>query len=95
MASTLKRETVFIALTRPQMFAGVTYSFFVVNMIISAELFLLFKSLWAIAFAIVLHLTGALLCLREPRIFDLWIARVSLCPRIRNYALWGCNSYRP
>jgi type IV secretion system protein VirB3 len=36
-----------------------------------------------------------LLCLKDPRIFDLWLARVSKCPRIKNYRVWGCNSYRP
>lgn len=95
MAGELRRDTVFLALTRPQMFAGVTYSFFIINGIIAAEIFLIFKSFWVIALALVLHLAGMIACLREPRIFDLWIARVSRCPRIRNYKLWGCNSYRP
>ncbi len=49
MASSFHRETVFLALTRPQMFAGVTYSFFVINAIVCAEVFLIFKSFWAIA----------------------------------------------
>ena len=31
MAAQLKRDLVFGALTRPQMFAGVTYSYFVLN----------------------------------------------------------------
>jgi type IV secretion system protein VirB3 len=25
----------------------------------------------------------------------LWLARVSKCPRVKNHAVWGCNSYRP
>ena len=95
MAGHLKQDIVFIALTRPQMFAGVTFNLFVANLIIAAEFFLIFKSLWAIALAAVLHMTGALLCLREPRFFDLWIARVRLCPRVKNHALCGCKSYRP
>ena len=95
MASALHRDVVFVALTRPQMFAGVTYSFFVANSIVADEAFLIFKSLWAVVAALVIHLAGVVLCLREPRFFDLWIARVSRCPRIRNHALWGCNSYRP
>jgi type IV secretion system protein VirB3 len=77
------------------MFAGVTYTFFVANGILAAELFLIFKSFWIIAIALLVHLVGVLACLREPRFFDLWIARVSRCPRVRNHALWGCNSYRP
>ena len=46
MAGGLKRDTVFLALTRPQMFAGVTYPFFVVNAVVTAELFLIFKFLF-------------------------------------------------
>lgn len=93
MAGHLRRDTVFVALTRPQMFAGVTYTFFVANGILAAELFLIFKSFWAIGIALIVHLIGVLACLREPRFFDLWITRVSRCPRVKNYRLWGCNSY--
>lgn len=95
MASHLHRTTVFTALTRPQMFAGVTYTWFVANGILAAELFLIFKSFWVILIAGVMHLVGAVLSLREPRFLDLWIVRVSRCPRVRNHALWQCNSYRP
>jgi len=95
MEPRLHQEPVFLALTRPQMFAGVTYSYFVANMIITAELFLIFKSIWPVLVAVIVHVIGAVSCLREPRFFDLWIARVSRCPRIRNYSLWGCNCYRP
>jgi len=91
----LERDTLFVALTRPQMFAGVTYSYFVANMIIATELFLIFKSVWALVAALVVHLVGVLACLREPRFFDLWLARVSRCPRVRNHKIWQCNSYRP
>jgi type IV secretion system protein VirB3 len=91
----LQQDLVFGALTRPQMFAGVTYSIFVANVVIATELFLVFKSLWVVAAALVLHGAGMLLCLKEPRIFDLWLARVSKCPRIKNYRIWRCNSYRP
>lgn len=91
----LDRTPVFTALTRPQMFAGVTYSFFVINAVIAAELFLIFRSVWVLPFALIVHGIGVLLCLREPRIIDLWLLRVSRCPRVRNYKLWRCNSYRP
>lgn len=77
------------------MFAGVTYTFFVINSIIAVELFLIFRSPYVLLAALALHGVGVLLCLHEPRFFDLWIARVRNCPRIRNYSLWRCNSYRP
>ena len=95
MPGELRRDTLFTGLTRPQMFAGVTYSFFVLNAVLAAEVFLIFKSLWVLLIALVLHGIGAVLSLREPRVFDLWITRVSRCPRIRNFRLWQCNSYCP
>ena len=95
MAAGLDREPLFVALTRPQMFAGVTYSFFVINGVIATELFLIFHSVWVLLVAVVIHLVGMVLCVREPRIFDLWLTKASRCPRVRNYSIWRCNSYRP
>ena len=77
------------------MFAGVTYSFFVINGVIATELFLIFHSVWVLLVAVVIHLVGMVLCVREPRIFDLWLTKASRCPRVRNYSIWRCNSYRP
>jgi type IV secretion system protein VirB3 len=91
----IERTSVFIALTRPQMFAGVTYSYFVANAVVATELFLIFRSGWIVAVALLIHLAGMLLCLREPRFFDLWLVRLGRCPRIRNHAIWQCNSYQP
>ena len=91
----LTRSPVFRALTRPQMFAGVTYSFFVLNAAATTELFLLTGSLWALPAALVTHAAGYMASLREPRIFDLWLTRVRSCPRVRNWKRWGCNSYTP
>lgn len=95
MSSGLERDRLFVALTRPQMFAGVTYSYFVANFVVATELFLIFRSLWVLFAAACIHAAGVLLCLSEPRVFDLWLARVTNCPRIRNFRIWGCNSYRP
>ncbi|MBK6299247.1 MAG: VirB3 family type IV secretion system protein [Sphingomonadales bacterium] len=91
----LQRDRLFVALTRPQMFAGVTYSYFVINFVVAAELFLLFRSIWVIVPALLLHGLGVLLCLNEPRSIDLWLTRASKCGRVRNHGLWRCNSYRP
>ena len=91
----LEHDRLFVALTRPQMFAGVTYAYFIANAVVATELFLIFKSIWAILAAVVIHVVGVLLCLREPRFFDLWLTRVSRCPRVKNHKVWGCNSYRP
>jgi type IV secretion system protein VirB3 len=91
----LERTPLFTALTRPQMFAGVTYNYFVINGVIAAELFLIFRSFWVLPVALAVHGAGVLLCLHEPRIIDLWLVRVSRCPRVPNHSVWRCNSYRP
>jgi type IV secretion system protein VirB3 len=90
----LESDRLFVALTRPQMFAGVTYSFFVLNAIVAAEAFLIFRSLGALLLAGGLHLAAMVACLHEPRILDLAMVRLSRCPRVKNHRIWRCNSYR-
>src|SRR5262249_38372481 len=91
----LSRDPVFGALTRPQMFAGVTYTYFVLNGMVAAELFLVTKSAWALAAAVLIPLAGCIACLKEPRFFDLWLTRISRTNRVANWKAWRCNSYRP
>jgi type IV secretion system protein VirB3 len=91
----LIKSPVFRALTRPQMFGGVTYSFFIINAAVTTEAFLITRSFIALPLALLVHGIGYIACLREPRIFDLWITKVSRCPRVPNWARWGCNSYSP
>jgi type IV secretion system protein VirB3 len=93
--SRLEQDPLFVALTRPQMFAGVTYSYFIVNAVLATELFLVFRSIWVLLIALVVHIVGVVLCVREPRFFDLWLTKVRRCPRIKNHSVWRCNSYRP
>ncbi len=100
----LTRQPVHRALTRPQMFAGVTMNFFVINLMVTTIAFLILKNLLiqnGVMFIVFLlvpiatHAIGYFASLREPRIFDLWITKVSKCPRVSNYKRWGCNSYAP
>lgn len=91
----LDRTPVFRALTQPQMFAGVTYSYFIINLVLTTEIFLITGSFWAIPAAMLIHAIGYMASLKEPRLVDLWITNVSRCGRTRTHALWRCNSYRP
>ena len=77
------------------MVGGVTYSYAIFNLIVTVECFLITKSFWSLVIAGVLHIIGYLGCLRDPRFFDLWITKVSRCPRIRNYRFWSANTYAP
>lgn len=91
----LTSDPVFAALTRPQMIGGVTYAYAVFNLILTVEAFLITRSFWALVLAFVVHCAGYVACLREPRFFDLWMTKVRTCPRVRNFAFWQGNSYRP
>ncbi len=91
----LVRHPVHRALTRPQMFMGVTLNYFVINALVTTEAFLILKSWWIAPIPFVIHGIGYFASLREPRIFDLWLTKVSKCSRVRNYGKWGCNSYAP
>ncbi|WP_219846052.1 type IV secretion system protein VirB3 [Emcibacter nanhaiensis] len=91
----MKQTPVFRALTQPQMFAGVTYSYFIINTVVTTEAFLLTHSFWALAVSLLIHAVGYLACLREPRLFDIWLTKVRRCPRVKNWKRWGCNSYAP
>ena len=77
------------------MFAGVTYSFVIINLVVTTELFLILKTPAVILAALVLHAIGWFASLREPRIFDIWLIKASRCPRVRTWSIWRCNSYRP
>lgn len=88
-------DPLFRALARPQMVAGVTYSFFVLNGIVAAELFLIFKTPLALLPAFLIHALGYAAHLRDPHIMSLWLTRLRKVPRVPNRNLWGANVYRP
>ncbi|MEO6248159.1 MAG: VirB3 family type IV secretion system protein [Sphingomicrobium sp.] len=88
-------DRLFRALARPQMVAGVTYPFFVLNGILAAELFLIFKHFYALLPALFIHALGYAAHLRDPHIMSLWLTRLRRVPRVPNRELWGANSYAP
>ncbi len=91
----MNRDPLFRALARPQMVAGVTYPFFVLNGIIAAELFLLFKTPLALLPSLFIHAIGYAAHLRDPYIMALWMTKIRRTPPVKNRRLWGANAYRP
>ena len=88
-------DPLFRALARPQMVAGVTYPFFVMNGIVAAELFLIFKTPLALLPAVVIHALGYAAHLRDPHVMALWMTRLRRTPRVANYKLRGAKGYCP
>ena len=85
----LVRHPVHRALTRPQMFAGVTMNFFILNLLVTAEAFLILKSFWIIPIPIILHVIGYFACLREPS-----PRSVSFVPVVRTLHSLECPDWR-
>jgi len=91
-------DTLFVAMTRPSMVWGVTYSAMMFNIILTTESFIVTKNLaWLLAF-MPIHGVLYLACLYEPRFFDL----LQLWGRTRlpamlggNLRFWRANSYSP
>ncbi|MFO1464341.1 MAG: VirB3 family type IV secretion system protein [bacterium] len=89
-------DPLFLGLTRPTMYMGVTQSFFVINGIVNILLFLAINSFLPLLVLFpLLHGIGYLACLYDPRIFDICFLYAKHCMRCRNKGFWGGNSYAP
>jgi type IV secretion system protein VirB3 len=90
-------DPLFVAVTRPPMRWGVTFSALLLNLVFTMELFLLTKNLLTLLVAIPIHGLCALLCLRDARFFDLLLiwGRTRLPAYARNFRVWKASSYCP
>jgi type IV secretion system protein VirB3 len=86
-------DPLFLGLTRPAMFWGVTHSYFVITLIVSLIGFLATHSWLALLLAVPIHGLGYLACLRDPRVFDLAFVKASKCARCANRRFWGATTY--
>ncbi len=81
-------DALFLGVTRPAMAFGVTYSALLANAIVTVELFLLTRNLLWLLVCIPVHGLSWLLCLSEPRFFDLAL----LWGKTRGLSLFGNRS---
>jgi type IV secretion system protein VirB3 len=91
----LTADPLFVAVTRPPMRWGVTFSALLVNLVFTMEVFLLTKNLLTLLLVIPIHGICALLCLRDPRIFDLLLlwGRTRLPAYAGTMRYWRSSSY--
>jgi type IV secretion system protein VirB3 len=90
-------DPLFVGATRPPMRWGVPYSALLFNLVFTMEAFLLSKNLFALLIAAPIHSVSALLCLRDPRFFDLLLlwGRTRLAALFGNLRFWKTSSYSP
>ena len=94
----LTADTLFVGLTRPSMLFGVTYSAMIINVVLTMETFIVTKNLlWLLSF-IPIHGLLYLVCLYEPRFFDLvqlWGKTRGIALVAGNVRFWKANSHSP
>ena len=97
MSEGLTSDPLFVAVTRPPMRWGVTFTALLFNLIFTMEAFLLTKNLLTLLIAIPIHGVCALLCLRDPRFFDLLMlwGRTRLPSFLTSYRYWRAGSSSP
>ncbi len=90
-------DPLFVGITRPAMALGVPYAALLANAFLTLELFLVTRNLLCLLVAAPLHGLAWLLCLMEPRAFDLigvW-ARVRGRAGFRGRRPWRASAYAP
>ena len=93
----LTADPLFVAVTRPPMRWGVTFSALLFNLVFTMEVFLLTKNLLTLLIVIPIHGICALLCLRDARFFDLLLlwGRTRLPAFAGTFRVWKASSYSP
>lgn len=93
----LTADVLFVAVTRPPMRWGVTFSAILFNLVFTMEVFLLTKNLLTLLLAIPIHGVCALLCARDARFFDLILlwGRTRMPSYFTNFWVWRASSYSP
>ena len=93
----LTADPLFVAVTRPPMRWGVTFSALLVNLVFTMETFLLTKNLLTLLIALPIHGVCALLCLRDPRFFYLVLlwGRTRLPAYATTLRFWRASSCSP
>ena len=93
----LTADILFVAVTRPPMRWGVTYTALLFNLVFTMEVFLVTKNLLTLLIAIPIHGICALLCARDARFFDLILlwGRTRMPAHFANFLVWKASSHSP
>jgi type IV secretion system protein VirB3 len=90
-------DPLFVAVTRPPMRFGVTYTALLMNAAITMEVFLLTKNILVLLMMLPVHGVCMLLCASDARYFDLLLmwARTRLLGYLCTLRYWPGASYSP
>ena len=83
---------VYQALTRPPMFLGITLDYLLCCAAITVCLFISSNSAWYLLAYLPFHCVGWIGCRIDSNFFRV-ISKKTLCHRVKNFPVWGCQSY--
>lgn len=88
-------DTLFAGATRPALALGVPYAALLLNGFVTLETFLVTRNLLALLLCVPIHGLSWLVCLAEPRFFELLAVRVQVRARAGSGGRrrWGAASY--
>ena len=88
-------DSLFLGLTRPPMLLGVSYTFATLNLLICLMTFVFTNNfLYILVLLPFFHGVAWLICLKEPRAIELFMAKTSKCSVCKNrFYYGGVNSY--
>lgn len=87
-------SSVFGALTRPAMTAGVTIEYHGLNLVLSVCAFIAMNNLLYGAIFLPIHLFGWMVCKAEPRFFQILFVKLKM-PSHPNEFIWKVRAYEP
>lgn len=95
MSGVVGTNPLFLGLTRPPLLMGVSYTFAALNGIVSLLAFVITSKFFYLFIMLPgVHMLGLVICLKEPRAVELFIAKFSKCNICRNkFYHGGTNSY--
>ena len=86
-------DPLFVGLTRPTMFLGVSFTFALLNGFINLIAYINAPSLKVIFIAFAVHMLGYIICFKEPLFLELYLKRGEVATRCKNKGFHGANSY--
>lgn len=84
MSGQIRNDPLFVGLTRPPMLFGVTYMYFVMNLLGSMMYFVATSDFKVVVVAGALHGISFLICQKEPLLIDMFMLRQSRFQKCKN-----------
>ena len=93
-AGKVQADPLFVGLTRPPMFLGVSFMVVIMNFFANVLIFIQ-TSNFVVLLVIMpsIHMIGYIICFHEPLFLELFLVRSQKCTKCRNKGYHGANSY--